>query len=331
MKYDILSTVPAFLRDFLTYSETIKGKSSKSIEEYYHDLLTFFRYIKLSKGLVAANDIAFEDILIDDIPVELLKTITLSDLFSFLVYCKNERGNNAATRARKASTLRIFFKYLTTQVHLLDINPAQELDTPKIKKALPVHLSLQECYDLLSCVDGDYKDRDYCILTIFLNCGLRLSELCSLNLSDIDFEDRSLSVLGKGNKERIIYLNDACIAAISDYLPHRPVDGVARTERNALFLSRLKKRISNKTIQHIVNKYLEKAGLADKGYSVHKLRHTAATLMYQHGGVDIRVLKEVLGHENIATTQIYTHVSDNQVRSAISANPLATVNKNKKK
>ncbi|MDO4743402.1 MAG: tyrosine-type recombinase/integrase, partial [bacterium] len=155
------------------------------------------------------------------------------------------------------------------------------------------------------------------------------SELCSLNLSDINFEDRSLCVLGKGNKERIIYLNDACITAIKDYLPHRPIDGVDRKERNALFLSRLNKRISNKTIQHIVNKYLDKAGLSDRGYSVHKLRHTAATLMYQHGGVDIRVLKEVLGHENIATTQIYTHVSDNQVRSAISANPLATVNKKK--
>ncbi|MDO4743403.1 MAG: site-specific integrase, partial [bacterium] len=174
MKHDIVLSAPDFLRDFLTYSETIKGKSSKSIEEYYHDLLTFFRYIKFSKGLTD-NDVTFEEITINDISIDCLRSITLTDLFSFLVYCKNERGNNAATRARKASTLRIFFRYLTSQVHLLDINPAQELDTPKIKKSLPVHLNLQECYKLLGSVDGDYKDRDYCILTIFLNCGLRLS------------------------------------------------------------------------------------------------------------------------------------------------------------
>ncbi len=323
MKHEILISAPPIIRDFLTYSESIKGKSSNSIEEYYLDLQTFFRYIKLMRGLVDKNT-EFSEISISDVDISLIKTITLSDIYAFLVFCKNDRGNNAATRARKGSTIRIFFKYLTFQVHLLESNPAELLESPKMKKSLPKHLTLEESKKLLESVDGNNKERDYCILTLFLNCGMRLSELCGLNITDIG-SDGSLRLLGKGNKERIVYLNEACINSIVSYLPHRPVDGVPVTEKNALFLSRNKKRISNKTVQHIVYTCLEKAGLSGRGLSTHKLRHTAATLMYQHGNVDIRVLKDILGHANLGTTQIYTHVSNEQVRDALSANPLADV------
>lgn len=329
MKHEQFLQLPLLIRNFLAYSETIKGKSSKSIDEYAFDLQTFFRYIILTKGLVSA-EIEFEKIDISSVSIELIKNITLTDLYAFLVYCKNERGNNAATRARKASTLRIFFRYLTVQEHLLDVNPAELLESPKTKQALPKHLTLEDSMKLLRSVNGQNSERDYCILTLFLNCGMRLSELVGLNLSDIK-SDGSIKILGKGNKERVIYLNNACTEALNAYLLVRPNEGVPANYKNALFISRNKRRISNKTVQHIVKSYLEKAGLGDMGYSTHKLRHTAATLMYQQGHVDVRVLKDILGHSNLGTTQIYTHVANKQIEDAINANPLGNVKIESKK
>ena len=272
----------------------------------------------------APTDKKFEEIDISAVDIELIKSITISDLYAFLVFCKNERGNNTATRARKTSTLRIFFKYMSSQTHQIENNPALMLESPKVKQSLPKHLTLEDSLELLNSVDGPNKQRDYCILTLFLNCGLRLAELCSLNLQDIS-SDGTITVTGKGNKERMVYLNSACKAAIDDYLAVRPNDGIPITERNALFISRNHRRISPKTVQHIVKTYLEKSGLGDMGYSTHKLRHTAATLMYQHGDVDIRVLKDILGHANLGTTQIYTHVSDKQIKQAVDSNPLSNV------
>ncbi len=321
MKHEILLSAPPVLRDFLTYNETIKGKSSRSVDEYYLDLQTFFRYLLLIRGKVDKNT-PFENISIESIDVAILSTVTISDLYAFIVFCKDERGNNAATRARKTSTLRIFFKYLSSQTHLLETNPAELLDSPKVKQALPKYLTLENSLELLNSVDGPNKERDYCILTLFLNCGMRLSELCGLNISDIR-SDGTMRLLGKGNKERVVYLNDACKSAIEEYMKVRPNNYIVFSDRNALFISRNKKRISNKTVQHIVKTYLEKAGLGGQGFSTHKLRHTAATLMYQHGDVDIRVLKDILGHANLGTTQIYTHVSDNQIKNAIDSNPLS--------
>ena len=328
MKHEILLSAPPIIKDFLTYNETIKGKSSRSVDEYYLDLQTFFRYILLIQGMVDKKT-AFEEISIENVDIKLISSITISDLYSFIVFCKDERGNNAATRARKTSTLRIFFKYLTSQVHLLEVNPAEMLDSPKVKQSLPKHLTLEDALELLNAVDGPNKERDYCILTLFLNCGMRLSELCGINLSDIR-ADGTLRLLGKGNKERVVYLNAACTDAIKAYLAVRPNNDIEFADRNALFISRNKKRISNKTVQHIVKTYLDKAGLGERGLSTHKLRHTAATLMYQHGNVDIRVLKDILGHSNLGTTQIYTHISDAQIKNAIDSNPLSNVkSKNK--
>ena len=323
MRLEILSACPDFIRDFLTYNETIKGKSSKSVEQYYSDLRTFFRYILLVRGK-AQPGIPFNKIDISGVDIELVRSVTVSDLYGFMVYCKEELRNNTATRARKTSTLRLFFKYMSVQTHRLDSNPADLLEAPKIKQSLPKYLSLEDSLELLNSVDGENERRDYCILTIFLNCGLRLSELCGLDLSDIS-SDGTMTVTGKGNKERMVYLNDSCKTAIKRYLEVRPHEGLTAESKNALFISRNHKRISPRTVEHIVTSYIKKAGLDGKGLSTHKLRHTAATLMYQHGHVDIRVLKDILGHANLGTTQIYTHVSDEQIKAAIDSNPLSSV------
>ena len=321
---DEIKASPKLIRDFLTYNEIVRGKSALSVEEYFRDLRTFFRYLVQSNNL-ADPSIEFEQIDISLVTIDLLKTITLNDLYQFLVYCKNDRDNNSTTRARKCSTLRLYFKYLHSHMNLIPENPAEQLETPKLKKALPKYLDLDESISLLQAVDGEFKERDFLILVLFLNCGLRLAELCSLNLSSIRWDDHTLRVVGKGNKERIVYLNGACVDAINNYLPKRPVDGVISKDKDALFLSKRKTRISNKTVQYIVKSTLEKAGLGGMGYSTHKLRHTAATLMYQKGGVDVRVIQNILGHQNLGTTQIYTHVSDKQIESAADANPLSKI------
>ncbi len=320
-KEDFVYVFPSYAFEFLNYNSAIKNRSDLTVSEYANDLLTFFRFFKVIRGLVP-KDTPFEEISVNDLSLDTIATVTLSDAYMFLVYCKDQRDNNERTRARKSTTLRMFFKYLTVQKRVLAENPLQELDSPKIKKTLPKYLTLDESLALLNAVDGKFKERDYCIITLFLNCGMRLSELVSLNLSDIR-SNNTMVVTGKGNKERTIYLNDACIDAINAYLPFRPVDGVK--DKNALFISRQKDRISPKTVQYIVKSTLEKAGLQDRDLSTHKLRHTAATLMYQHGNVDLLSIKEMLGHESLSTTQIYTHIMDEQLQKAAAANPLSTV------
>ncbi len=323
MKLEILQNCPAFIRDFLTYNETIKGKSPRSVEGYYIDLRTFFRYLLIVRGMVEKGA-EFNQIDISDVDLELARSVTITDLYAFMVYCREELGNNTATRARKTSTLRMFFRYLSLNTHQIDENPAELLESPKIKQSLPKHLTLENSIELLDSVDGEYSERNYCILVLFLNCGLRLSELCSLNLGSIT-DEGTMTVVGKGNKERIVYLNDSCKAALKKYLAVRPNNGIPTADKNALFISRNHRRISPKTVQYIVKNQLEKAGLGGMGFSTHKLRHTAATLMYQHGDVDIRVLKDILGHANLGTTQIYTHVSDVQIKKAVDSNPLSKV------
>lgn len=314
---------PQVIKEYLFYLETIKIKSKKTVDEYYIDLRTFFRYLKKSRKLVP-DDTEFENIRIDDVDIDLIKTVTLNDAYEYMDYLYRERNNQSAARARKCSSLKGFFDFLFSKKHLISSNPIAQLEVPKRKKALPKYLTLEQSIELLNAVEGKYKERDYAILTLFLNCGLRVSEMAGLNYTDIR-SDNTMRVVGKGNKERVVYLNSACIDAINDYMKVRPVDDVK--DKKALFISRNNRRMSVKTIQAMVYKYLAKIGLDAQGYSCHKLRHTAATLMYQHGGVDVRVLKEVLGHENLGTTEIYTHLSSEQMKNAADSNPLSKVKK----
>lgn len=311
-------TLPQSVIEFLNYLSVVKSKSELTVLEYASDLRLFFRYMLVYRGLVD-RETEFDKIEISFIDLDFIKTIKISDAYAFLSYCRNERGNDNAAISRKVSTLRAFFKYLCVKMKQIPENPMEELESPKLKKSLPKYLTLDESVQLLESIDGRDKERDYAIITLFLNCGLRLSELCSLNYTDIK-SDGTLTVTGKGNKERTIYLNEMCIDAVKDYMKVRPVDGVK--DKNALFLSGRKNRISPKTVQHLVEKYIEKSGLGDRGFSTHKLRHTAATLMYQKGGVDVLLIKDILGHENLATTEIYTHIVDSQLKNAVESNPL---------
>ena len=320
---------PDYLNSFLDYTVTILNKSPNTIKEYNYDLATFLKFIKVRFKMTDEED--FSKITIKDIPLSTIKQIKLDDIHAFLSYLTNTYHSKAATRARKVSSIRVFFNYLSQKANLIEFNPAQNLETPKLDKRLPKYLSLEDSKKLLNVAGSDdnrNNKRDYAIITLFLNCGMRLSELVGINIKDINFSECQMTVIGKGNKERTIYLNKACMTAINNYLAVRPVEGIKTdiaNSKNALFLSERKERISRRTVQYIVDKELRAAGLDTSKYSVHKLRHTAATLMYQYGKVDIRALQEVLGHESISTTEIYTHVANVQARSAIENNPLSDV------
>lgn len=316
--------MPVVLRDFLNYLGTIRGKSKNTIQVYFYDLRVFFRFLKIHRGLVDAKA-NFDEIVINDVDVDFIKSVSLSDLYAFMSYVTNNRDNTSYARARKVASLKSFFNYLFTKTKLLDYNPASELESPKISKRLPKYLNIEESRQLLSTVNGEYSERDLAMLTLFLNCGMRLSELVGINLNNI--KNDTLTVIGKGNKERFIPLNSACVEAINAYMKVRPVNGVK--DRNALFLSERKQRISKNTVQYIVKKYIKESGLDPQRYSTHKLRHTAATLMYKYGNVDIRALQELLGHESIATTEIYTHLDKQQLKDAVDSNPLSSFKPNK--
>lgn len=317
---------PDFVNSFLDYTITILNKSPNTVKEYNYDIANFLKYIKKQFKLTDEADL--KEIKINDMDISILKKITLQDIHGYISYMAIDLKSSPATRARKISAIRMFFKYLTSKAKIIDVNPAQDLETPKLGKRMPRYLSLEESKKLLN-VSQDDTDRnsirDHAIITLFLNCGMRLSELVGINISNIDFSESRMTVIGKGNKERTIYLNKACMNALKDYLSIRPHDKVKNDSRDALFLSERKERISNRTVQNIVKNELARAGLDTTKYSVHKLRHTAATLMYQYGDVDIRALQELLGHESISTTEIYTHVNDERVRNAVENNPLANL------
>lgn len=319
--------IPEPLLSFLKYSQGIQGKSENTVNEYFYDIRTFYRFLKIHYKLVQPT-IEFNEIDIMDFDISCIRKITLEDIYEFIFFLSRDKQNHSATIARKTASLRSYFKYLHTKVKLIDINPITELDNVKLKKQLPKYFSVEDSISLLNAVDGKYSERDYCILTLFLNCGMRLSELVNINISDVRGD--IITIIGKGNKERTVYLNDACIAALENYLTVRKSMPVDALNKNALFLSARGKRISRRTVQHLVEKYVKKIGLDSHKYTTHKLRHTAATLMYQ-SGVDIRALQEILGHEQLSTTEIYTHVDNQQLRTAVSKNPLNNINKSIKK
>ena len=327
---------PDVIREFLIYHETIQNHSRKTVDEYYLDLRNFFRYIKLEKKRVPRTT-PLDEISIDDVDLDLVRSVTLSDVYAYMSYLSRDRVRNAnsrtpsyglaaSARARKIATIRSFYKYLANKAHLIKENPMQNLDSPKLKKALPHYLTLDESIQLLESVSGENSQRDYCILMLFLNCGLRISELVGLNLTDVRGEQ--LRVQGKGNKERIVFLNAACQQALEDWLEVRKCSGAA--DQNALFISRKHTRITTAGVHYMIKKRLLEAGLDASQYSAHKLRHTAATLMLENG-VDVRTLQEILGHENLNTTQIYTHVTNESLQTAARANPLGRMSRKKKR
>ena len=316
---------PEFLNSFLDYTATILNKSPNTVKEYNYDLNRFLKYLMYHLRLTDKKNL--DEICIHGLTLENMNKVTLDDIHSYLFYLTNTFQSKPATRARKAASIRVFFKYLS-QKGLIDQNPAMNLETPKLGKRIPKYLSLDDSKKLLAVADSDddrNKERDYAILTLSLNCGIRLSELVGINIKDIDFSENKLNVIGKGNKERTIYLNKACLNALNTYLSIRPKTGIKKGSEDALFLSERLERISNRTVQYAVKQELRKAGLDTTKYSVHKLRHTAATLMYKYGNVDIRALQELLGHESISTTEIYTHVDNEQIRNAVEDNPLANL------
>ena len=332
---DYRTEAPQILRDFLSYHETIKAHSKRTVDEYFLDLRNFFRYMKQIRD-PALSGKSLDEIDIMDVDLDFVASVTLTDIYGYMTYLSRDRvqhhnspnsdyGLNAASRARKIATIRSFYNYLTNKTHQLRENPVKDIDSPKLQKTLPKYLTLDESIQLLDSVDGKNQERDYCILTLFLNCGLRISELVGLNLNDI--QDDALRVLGKGNKVRIIYLNDACQDALKRWLAvRRPIQG---RDQNALFLSSRDERISRSMVHAMVKKRLGAAGIDSTQYSSHKLRHPAATLMLQNG-VDVRAVQEVLGHDHLNTTEIYTHIDNESLRVAAKANPLSHVKKSKK-
>ena len=310
---DELPTMPPSVREFANYKAAIQGCSEKTVGEYVLDLRTFFRYLTAVRNGISPDSEEFEKTDLSTIGLDFVSSITTEDIYEFLMYTGSVRGNGSRAKARKLSAIKAYFKYLTVKRHLLETNPAVDIETPKAKNTVKSYPSERN------------KIRDYTIVTLFLNCGMRVSELVGINITDLDPELRSLRVVGKGSKERIIYLNEACRASLAEYLPERLGEKYKSVNEKALFLSQQCRRMSVQSVQWMVYKYLDAAGYGSRHLSVHKLRHTAATLMYQSGEVDVRVLKDILGHEQLNTTQIYTHVSDRNMQAAMEHNPLSKI------
>lgn len=325
MRIEYRNDCPMYLNGYLTYAESVVGRTERTVEAYYVDIRTFLRYL-ISVKHDDIKDTPFEEIQIKDVPFIYVKEFTLMDAYEYMNFLINVRKNSNKTRARKTSSLRKFYEFLasyrTPEQYRLESNPLEKLELPRADKTLPKYLELDQSKELLQDVKSENYLRDYCILTIFLNCGLRLSELAGLDLDDYSESVRTLRVFGKGQKERIVYLNDACISALNDYIKIRPK---SLTDPDAIFLSSQSdhRRLSKRRIQRIVEDQLNNAGLGNLGISPHKLRHTAATLMYEYGDVDPIVLKDILGHVSVATTEIYTHLSNKDRKTAVERSPLA--------
>lgn len=326
--------LPVVLLQFLSYKSALQNCSPNTVSEYELDITLFFRFVIANRS---GNVKELDNISISEVDETFINSVRPDEVYSYLLYLTNVRKNKPNSRARRLSAIKAFYKYHTSKSHIVKINPVADIEAPKKAKTLPKFLSLEESKKLLAAVDraSPTYERDYCILTMFLNCGMRLSELVGISLPDISDDMKFLTVTGKGAKQRIVYLNDACRSTLADYLSVREQKAHERGRtipdeaKNALFLSSRNLRISDKTVQWLVKRHLTLAGLEGRGYSTHKLRHTAATLMYNYGDVDVMTLKDILGHEQLNTTQIYTHVSNEKMADAMSNNPLANIKKNK--
>lgn len=318
-------SLPKILKDYLSYLSSVKGVSNNTLVAYAYDLTLFFKFLKVHNNeITLSKDLVFEDIPINDISIDYLKNLELVDFYTYLSFLENMRENGTYAKARKVASLKSFFHYLCSKIKLIPTDPTLDLESPKIGKRSPIYLTLDESKDLLAVANNRDKNspRDLCIITLFLNCGLRLSELCSINIANIKGD--TLKVIGKGDKERTIYLNKASIKSINKYLIVRNeiADKIHAEDKEALFISGKYQRINKRTVERIIKKYVGAAGLDTDKYTPHKLRHTSATLLHKHGGVDVKTLQEILGHENVSTTQIYVHVDDETLREAIKTHPL---------
>ncbi len=323
------SDAPNIVQKYLNYKRSVQNRSPKTVFQYYHDLRTYGRFLLLKRHKSDYDGIEFNEIPFSDAKDSLFIKAKSEDIFDFISFITNKLDNDVSARQRKISCLRTFYKYLQKTLMVIDKNPTETIERPSMPKKLPKYLTLEDSRQLLDSIEGNNAVRDYCIITLFLNCGMRVSELVGINLSDLSSDLSTVNVTGKGSKERMLYLNDACKSAIEAYLKVRPTD-VKFNDRNALFISRNKNRISVQMVQTLIYKHLKAAGLENKKMSVHKLRHTAATLMYQYGKTDVRVLKDILGHEQLSTTQIYTHVNDEMIREAAMDNPLSGIKQTRK-
>jgi site-specific recombinase XerD len=325
--------LPEPLITFAGYKSSIQNCSPLTVSEYLNDLVLFFRYIIVTRRGDKPEKTEMTEVSIASLDYDLASSVRSDEIYAYMLYLSAVRGNKVRIRARRLSAIKAFYKYHTVKSRRIAENPAKDIDSPNIKPALPKYLSLEESIKLLESIPRDCPtfERDYCIVTLFLNCGMRLSELVGINLSDIDRNLTKLTVTGKGSKMRVVYLNAACRAALGDYLTVRQLKatehGQPIIDKDALFLSSRRTRISNQMVQTLVYKYLDLAGLGGRGLSVHKLRHTAATLMYNEGEVDVLAIKDILGHEQLTTTQIYTHLSNKQLEDAVDSNPLAKIKK----
>ncbi len=322
INYDLC---PYYLKDFLTYLRVVKGRTQMTVYSYYKDLSLFLRYLKQKHKLVS-TDVPFDKIDFSDVPLSLIESFTITDAYEYLLHM-SERGNNSTSRARRTTALKGFYDYLSSKAMLIRNNPIAKLERPKEAETLPKYLDLDQSTQLLASTGSSHPERDYCIITLFLNCGMRLSELVGLDINDYSRQQRTLRLFGKGQKERIVYLNDACISALDSWLAVRPTEGHNLKALFILMYDREYRRISNRRVQRIVEDQLKRAGLGNLGISTHKLRHTCATIMYEYGHVDPMVLRDVLGHKSVATTQIYTHLSDKDKQRAAESTPLANVKK----
>ncbi|WP_455067538.1 tyrosine recombinase XerC [Parvimonas micra] len=313
---------PVILDDYLNYLLTIKGRSNLTVKEYYYDLKRFLKFIIMRKKLFGYNlNSDINEVSILSINKRDILDIDITDLHAYISYCDSYYNDSTKTKARKISAIKSWFKYLHNTVELIDKNPSEKLELPKLQKRNPVYLTLSESEKVINAIKLEEnkfnRARDLCIILIFLTCGLRISELTGINIESI--KDDKLNVIGKGNKERTVFLNENCLYAIKCYLKLRPIT----PDTTALFISSHKKRISNRSIQIRLKKYIQLAGLDPNIYTPHKLRHTAATLMYKYGDVDIRTIQSILGHTSVATTQIYTHLDDDDIKKGISKNPIS--------
>lgn len=317
---------PEFLSNYLKYKRYIDFGAQTTTDETFFDLRTLFRYVKLylydKNKLVNITKEEFKKIDITDVTIEDLEKMNQNDLQNYLFFLDSTLENVSKTRNRKLASMKRLYEYLETN-NLINVNPTKWMQSATIEKRQPKYLDLKESKQLLANTinsDSRYKIRNYAIICIFLNCSLRLSELVGINLTDlkIDNSEQSLRVTGKGNKQRILYLNSAVCEAINTYLKVRPPLDKSNKDYNALFLSSREKRISQRSVQDIIKSELkelmESKGKESAKYHTHTLRHSCATLLYNEANVDIFVLKRILGHESLVATEVYTHVSDKKLR-----------------